>query len=490
VLLAAVIGLSTGSAKQLGPATSFAPGDVTSLAEDARDDAADPSSSGSQTALTPRTEGKTIVRKVDPDSPEVTAQTIKVGITYTSDPGGANAAAGFTVGQVDQRRGWEALVANINKNAPFGRKIVPVWFGQTEDEVTSKGADRLGQEVCAKFTQDDPVFMVWVGTVGIGNTLSACLTKAKVPSIAFGIGESYSKTFQSYPYFVEPAAAALDRMAKFYVDALVGEGFFKSFKQNSAPFGPTRPADGKARIGLIRYDDPSHKAGASALKKRLATHRLALCTGCEFELTYSSTDVADQLDDATAANAAVQQCKSRGCTHVLFLGSAAQRIPVFFMDGAERQQYRPRLGLSPLDDPEFIKDFLGEPSHAQFRQAQSVTWEPAALGIKTAEAAACKKVFTDAGETFEGDEAQGKLSAIPMYCATADYFAAAAKSAGSVLNLDSWIKGVDTMDPIASSATYRMQTMPGRHDAVAAVQVGDWSDGCACFKPSSKVIVV
>lgn len=53
------------------------------------------------------------------DLPPITETTVKVGITYTEDPGGANAAAGFTVGQVDQRRGWEALIAQINKAPAF-----------------------------------------------------------------------------------------------------------------------------------------------------------------------------------------------------------------------------------------------------------------------------------------------------------------------------------------------------------------------------------
>ncbi len=85
---------------------------------------------------------------------------IKIGITYTEDPGGANAAAGFSVAQIDQRRGWEAMIADINRDPPMGRKVVPVWYSQTENEFTSKGADRVAQEACARFTQDTKVFMV------------------------------------------------------------------------------------------------------------------------------------------------------------------------------------------------------------------------------------------------------------------------------------------------------------------------------------------
>ena len=425
-----------------------------------------------------------------PADPPVTRTEVKVGITYTEDAGQANAAAGFTVGQVDQRRGWEALIADINKDPAFGRKVVPVWYSQTEDEATSKGGDRLAQEACAHFTQDNKVFMVWVGTIANNDTLSACLTKAKVPSIAFGVGESYSQTFEDFPYLVEPSSAGMDRMAAFYVDGLVDARFFAEFKDNAPPYTPTKPADGKARVGLIRYDQASHKAGGAAIRKRLDAHGLQLCDGCEFEIGYSPDSVPEQLNDATEINAAIQACKSRNCTHMLFLGSTAQRIPVFFMDGAEKQQYRPRLGLTPLDDPNFVMDFLGPTSEPQFRQSQQVSWTPADLDVKTAERDRCKKVFQDAGETFQGDEAAGKESMIPAYCDTAWYHAATMKATGSTLNLASWMKGVHTMTPIASAGAYRMQTRPGRHDGIGAIRIGGWSDECTCYKPASKVITV
>lgn len=419
---------------------------------------------------------------------------VKVGITYTEDAGAANEAAGFTVGQVDQRRGWEALIADINRDPPFGRKVVPVWYSQTENEVSSKGGERVAQEACAHFTQDNEVFMVWVGTIGAGeDTLSACLTKAKIPQVAFGVGTSYSRTFEDFPYLVEPASAAMDRMAAFYVDGLEAQGFFSGFKDNAPPYTPQPPADGQARIGLIRYDQPSHVAGAAALKERLGSHGLSLCEGCEFEISFSSTSVPEQLDDATEINAAIQNCKGRPggpCTHMLFLGSTAQRIPVFFMDGAERQQYRPRLGLSPLDDWRFVRDFLGPSSDAQFRRSQIVTWDPVAFSARPEAYERCKEIFQDAGETFEGDEAAGKEAMIAAYCDTAWYHAAAMEAAGPSLNLASWMDGVESMAPVPGAGAFVMQTGPNRHDGVGAIRVGEWSEDCSCYEPASGIVDV
>ncbi len=428
--------------------------------------------------------------------PAVTKNEVKVGITYTAEAGSANSAAGFgSIAQIDQRRGWEAVVKDVNTNPPFGRRIVPVWYAQTENEISSKGSERVAQEACARFTRDAKVFMVWVGTLGAGEaTLSACLTKAKIPSIAFGTGTSYGKTFGDYPYLVEPGAAAMDRMAGFYVDQLFAAHFFSAFKNNSAPYTPTKPPDGKARIGLIRYDTLAHKAGAATLKKHLAAHGFALCSGCEFQITYSPSDVQMQLDDATEINAAIQNCKNRAggaCTHMLFLGSTAQRIPTFFMDGAERQLYRPRIGLSPLDSWTFVRDFLGPTdTEPQYRDGMLLTWNAGDFGERTAAFTRCQNLFKAAGETFAPDEAADKNLMIPGYCDTAWFFAAAMKATGSALAVPAWLRGVESVSPIAGAGPYVIRTKTGRHDGVGAVRIGAWSDGCHCFKPSTGVVGV
>ncbi|MGH2652588.1 MAG: hypothetical protein ACRDHK_15400, partial [Actinomycetota bacterium] len=144
-----------------------------------------------------------------PTAPPITATHIKVGIAYLKDPGAANAAAGFgSIGQVDQRRAWEAVIADINRNPAFGRKVAPVWYATTTDDITSRGAERIEQEACAHWTQDNKVFMVWDGILGF-DTLHSCLTKAKVPEVGTAGGLSWSQTYEKYPYVVHPAGMAL-----------------------------------------------------------------------------------------------------------------------------------------------------------------------------------------------------------------------------------------------------------------------------------------
>jgi hypothetical protein len=501
VLIAAIVGASTGGVDDSSPTSSKTASDSgdpltssTIPGEDGKTTTKDGTRVGGRAAApgarpgSAPVDGDDVGRVVAVNKPE-----IKVGITYLEDPGTANAAAGFGgVGQIDQKRGWEAVVKDINANLPYGRKIIPVWYSQTTEELTSKGGDRIEQEACAKFTQDSPVDFVWSGgLLGSDGPFVSCSTKAKLPLIGSGGGLSYAQTFKDAPYLVEPASAALDRMAAFQVDQLYDAGFFKGFKENSPPYTPQKPADGKPRIGLIRYDQPSYKAGAATMRARLAAHGLSLCAGCEFEIAYSSDNVQEQLDDATEVNAAIQSCKSKGCTHMLFLGSTnGLRITLFFIDGAEKQQYRPRLGFNPLDGPTVVRDFLGSPSYPQFRDSMMVTWDPFEFGTRTPAYQRCHKIFEDAGETFEGDEASNKEAQIPYYCDTAWYFRAALEAAGPSLDLDSWLDGVHTMKPADASGTYLMQTKSGRHDGVGAIRLGKWDDNCHCFKPITGVIPV
>jgi hypothetical protein len=228
------------------------------------------------------------------------------------------------------------------------------------------------------------------------------------------------------------------------------------------------------------------------MKQRLAAHGLSLCDGCEFEVSYSSSDVQQQLDDATEVNAAIQSFKAKGVTHVMFLGSTfGTRITLFFVDGAEKQQYRPRLGLNPLDSPQLVRNNLGPASYGQFRQSVLVTWNPAHFDAQTDDFKRCKKIFEEAGETFGGDDkTRQKEALIAGYCNTAWYFSAVLSKAGRSLSLASWMNGVHTVDPVPSASAYLMQTKLGRHDGIGAIRVGEWSDDCSCWKPTTPVTLI
>lgn len=434
--------------------------------------------------------------------PPITATEMKVGIAYIEDPGTLNAAAGFAgIGQVDARRGWEAMIKEVNKNPPHGRKVVPVWYSYTTNDVLSKGADQIAQEMCTKWTKDDRVFVAWASGQ---DTLRACLTKGGVAQIGGGSGFSWHKTFQDYPYLVEHNSSAMDRMAEFEVDQLKARGFFDKCK----PDPSTEPCvDGKPRIALIRYDQPSYDAGSARMKKALAKHGLSLCSGCEFEITYSAEDPAEQLNDATEVNNAINNCRTPHtvpapgdtstppgpCTHMLFLGSTAGvRITLFYIQRAEDQEYRARLGFNTLDCPVCVRDFFAgnnqdEKYNRQFTMSLLVSYAPRDFDLRPGGYQDCFKLWTDAGETFGGsdDTAGNKKNQISGYCDTAWYHLAAFNAAGPTLNLNTWLKGVANTGLVKSSGTFLMRTTATRHDGAGAVRIGDWDAGgnCDCWKP-------
>ena len=420
---------------------------------------------------------------------------IAVGIIYVTNPGTFNSAAGFTgVGQVDQRRAWELMVKEVNKNAPFGRKVVPVWFSTSEENAVSKG-ETLWQEACAHWTKDNKIFLAWVAGT---DTLKACLTKNRVAQIGQGTGFSYEKTFKDYPWYIEHNASALDRMAQFEVDQLHGRGYFAKCKTTSKT--ELACVDGQPRIALIRYDLPSYKAAAARMKAALASHGLALCDGCEFEMTLGATaDVNAQLDDATEIQNAIASCKSahtaKGaspgpCTHLLFLGSnAGCRQQAFYMQPAEQQRFRPRLGLNSLDCGGAFWDRRGNPEYKdnQYEESILVGHIPGSLfDLEPAAFQECKKIFEAGGETFGGsdDAANNKEGQIDGYCDTAWYHIAAFNKVGKTVTLDSFLDGVANTGLVKSAGTFLMRTTATRHDGAGAVRIGEYDRaGCRCHKP-------
>jgi hypothetical protein len=427
---------------------------------------------------------------------------IAVGMIYVTNPGTANQAAGFssTNPQVDQKRAWELMVKEVNKNAPFGRKVVPVFFSTSEENATSKG-ETLWEEACTKWTKDNKVFLAWVSGT---DTLKRCLKDRGVAQIGGGGGYSYEKTYKDYPWLIEPTSAALDRMAQFEVDQLHARGFFSKCKTTSK--ADLLCTDGQPRIALFRYDQPAWDAAAARMKAALASHGLSLCrtpedpNGCEFEMTLGATaDVRAQLDDTTELTSFVTSCKGVNhtapgaqpgpCTHLLFLGEGGCRQQPFYMPPAEQQNFRPRLGLNSLDcDGAEFWDDNHRPDYPenQYNESIYVGHNPGEFGLRPAAFQECKKIFEAGGETFGGsdDPNNEKEDQIDFYCDTAWYHIAAFNKVGRTVNLDTFLGGVANTGLVKSAGTFLMQTTATRHDGAGAIRIGQWDPGeCRCFKP-------
>jgi hypothetical protein len=338
------------------------------------------------------------------------------------------------------------------------------------------------------------VFLVVDGAlIGSTDTFHSCATTHHIPEIGGSIAE-VEQTFKQFPYLVSPEGLAFDRMARNEIDQLSSQHYFSGFKDNAPPYMPQKPVNGKPLIGLIRYDTQGHNIAAAAMKAELAKYHLSLCSGCEWQIAYSATNPAQELGgESTQMNEYVAQAKAKGVTHMLFLGSVAGvRITIFFVEAAEKQDYRPRLGFNPQDAPTAVSTFAPaqQDAYQQFKDSILMDDSPSEFNQTTAAFTTCKNIFEKAGETFTGSQASNKENQIPEYCDDAWYYIASMKAVRGMLTAGSYMQGVANMVPVPSAGVYLMQTKVGRHDGSGAVRDGPWSDGCKCFTPDTPVIAV
>jgi hypothetical protein len=471
------------AAGELSPGESLAPEVVASA------------SAAAARAAAAKKAGTTGGTKAGVDTP-ITDTEIGVGMAYNTSPGTANTAAGFAgIGQIDQRRALEIMIKEVNKKAPFGRKIVPVYYTFDDVSIQAKGAEQTFQEMCAAWK--GKVFLAWAAGL---ETLQSCLHKNGIAQIGGTGGLASSKTFKDYPNLIDNSGASLDRTAAYEVHNLFANGFFSRFRDdNTAGNGYTPLSatwDGKPKIGLIRYDFPSFDAGAAAMKGALAEHNLALCDGCEWKVGYSPDNVPAQLDDATEVDQAVANCKAKGCTHMLFLGSTAGvRITLFYTQRAENQKFRPMLGFNTFDAPNAVRDFYDgsaqQPEYAssQFKGSVLVTDVPGWFDLRGGAFGDCKKLFTDAGETFGGsdDKANNKQNQIDGYCDTAWYHLAVFTKIGKSVTLENFRNGVANAGKLPGAGTFQMYTTATRHDGASIARMGGWEEACRCWKPGGDI---
>ena len=406
-------------------------------------------------------------------SPGVTASEIKIGLVYDRSAGSANAAFGFAgIGQIDQKRGYDAIIAYINKNGGIGgRRLTPVYH-----ELDSAGPDAttppevIQQRICTTFTENRVFGALVVGT----ETLTRCLNEARIVRVSGGAVDE--QLLAESPLLVV-LSVELGRVARFSVDRFHARGFYGEGKDATVPH----------KIGLVRYDDAQFARAGATLKKQLESKGLTLAD----EAAIRMADTTDQIADETnAARSAALRFKSNGITHVQFLGTNSARLQLLFMQAAEKQLYRPRYGLVSNDGGQALATLLGADAQNQLSKSLQVGWFPIFdvhrseySGDKTSPAfQRCIKILEEAGEGFtEGDPTRNKEALAALYCDNLFYFTAAAKAAGPNLTPDTFMAGVRSIDSLESAQTFILSTAE-RRDAFGGVKDGGWVDDCGCFR--------
>ena len=407
-------------------------------------------------------------------SPGVTASEVKIGLVYDKSAGTANAAFGFAgIGQINQRRGYDAIIAHINKSGGIGgRKLVPVYH-----ELDSSGPDAttppevIQQRICTTFTENRVFGALVTGT----ETLTRCLNENRIVRVSGGAVDE--QLLEESPLLVV-LAIELGRVARFSVDRFHARGFYGQTRAGTPP---------PVKIGLVRYDDPQFERAAGILKRQVQSKGLVVAEEAAIRAAETTDQVGDEL---AAARSAALAFKSAGVTHVQFLGTSNARLPLFFMQAAEKQVFRPRYGLVSTDGGQALATLLAGDAQNQLGGSMQVGWFPIFdlhrseySGDKTSQAfRTCIEILQSAGEGFtEGDPTRNKEAIAALFCDNLFYFAKAATAAGPNLTPDTFMAGVRTIDSMESAQTYSLSTAK-RRDAFGGVKDAHWVDDCACFR--------
>jgi hypothetical protein len=195
-----------------------------------------------------------------------------------------------------------------------------------------------------------------------------------------------------------------------------------------------------------------------------------------------------RISTSTSANSdisgAVLKYRSEGITHVFFV-QAAGGLPLYFMQGAEQQQYFPRYAVSTFEAPGYFLE--GNVPADQLKNASGIGWapffdvKPAQLATRPAEKH-CFEVISKAGES--NANRGSNLSATPV-CDLVWVFAAAARAAGRDLDVSTWRRGLlslsrDYASPVALSSDFSR----GRPYANSGYRYLEFATECGCFRYS------
>ena len=409
----------------------------------------------------------------------VTDTAIKVGLAYDKNAGALNTAFGFAgIGQIDQRKAYEAIIDHINKTGGVGgRKLEPVYF--VSDQLSGKTAEQNAQEACATWTQDNKVFATFsTGTT----TLISCLNKAGVVQVGSSAGLLTSQDLAKFPLVVEIGVPATDSLGRFVVEDLVAQGFYREGRAPATTLAPLK-------YGLVAYDSPAFKAGAATMKAALAENGLKLSEEVYIARAETPDDIAREANDIRAA---ALRFKERGITHVQFLQTNNAFLGLTFFQSADKLDYRPRYGLTSADGAQALIGTLDAggdgTSRRQFEKAVGMGHLPLrdvpvadyTGDAESPELRKCKEVLASAADGGFSDGARNKESIAAYVCDTAFYFKAAVEAGGPVVNTTSWKAGVSKITQMGSATTFLLRTEKQR-DAPGAVRSFGYFTDCSCF---------
>jgi ABC-type branched-subunit amino acid transport system substrate-binding protein len=357
-----------------------------------------------------------------------------------------------------------AVANHINSTGGIdGRKLVLRL--REYDTTDGRPYDVTFAEVCTWFGEGTkPVAVI---TIANDDELAPCLANKGIPLINDWPTAGTAPFQARYAnFFFQPGSLNLDRFARPYVNGLKEQGFFGS----------------GARVGLLRYSDALTDAAVdSSLRPALAAAGVQIVAEQAVPYTTSVNDIGGLL---TRASSAGVRFRAAGVNRVISVDNTGQLLGLF-LQAADAQGYHPRVGLSSLNSPLFLRASL--PTRA-LQGAVGVGWSPVTdvAGGQDPDVNAtrsqCSEIFQRAGVTQIGDRsAYGQFGAFSR-CSNLLMLRKALerRDATSPAALRAALEGLGTSHQ--SAVAMETSLGPGRHDGANAYRLLRFADGCGCFE--------
>lgn len=266
-----------------------------------------------------------------------------------------------------------------------------------------------------------------------------------------------------------------DAVARMYADNMKKMGLF----------------DKGYKLGIVTLDDPEYaNPTRETLIPRLRRHGIKVS-----EVTYirSPESSAETGETVAQIGSTAIRYKGEGITHVMFMDAGAA-LASFFMQSAERQQYRPRYGLTSTSGGTALADLLASGSQQDARNqlegAVMVGWFPT-LDVRAEDAPAwanprskkiCYKQMREGGVEMDSANARALAEGVYDNVWTVQATLDTTQKAAGALNQRTWYQSLGKVGALALTGGVGFQISPNNRDAIELAIRAKFVSKCTCFR--------
>ena len=388
----------------------------------------------------------------------VTATTITIGVVDNTDSGSTLGASGLGAAAIgDGKAQANAVLKDLNAHGGIAGHTVQPAFHDVATADLASDPSGSGEKACLDLSSQNVFAAVVPISITDANTL-ACFAQHDIPVIVdntSGYDTAELNQFLSYMYV--PSAMSLTRAARTMVTEFASAGYLNS----------------GGVYGVVAPDLPEyHRAYEQGLIPALQAKGITV----KDKLVYSTSGGQSQTDFQNGA----LNFFSENIDHVISLGKQSQIS--FFMIQADKQQYRPRYGLSSFDNPQLLETLAPK---AQLTNAVGAGWNPV-LDNDTSHSVqpinANAKRCSDDMNASNVSNSTGNAVAAAFETCDVFFFLQSALTSPSQLSSAGLLQAVNGLGGAYQAPnTFQVVMGQNKHDGASAVRDFGFDGSCSCF---------